>query len=97
MARFDLQVFLISGGSHDLGKAQARQLIAKGAPVMVADVPVEQGQALAANLGPGCTFQPLEATSEAQWDTTVAAAERIGPLRGSTLKCIGWRDHGMAR
>lgn len=97
MARFDLQVFLISGGSRGLGEAQARQPVAKGARVVVADVPVEQGQALAANLGPGCTFQPLEATGEAQWDTTVPAAERIGPLRGSTLKCIGWRDHGTVR
>lgn len=82
MARFDNQVFLISGGSRGLGEAQARQLVAEGARVVIADVRMEQGLALAAELGPACSFQPLDVTSEAQWDATVLMAERVGPLSG---------------
>ena len=82
MARFDNQVFLISGGSRGLGGAQARQLVAEGARVVIADVLVEQGRQLASELGPACSFEPLDVTSESQWDAAVAAAERIGPLSG---------------
>jgi 3alpha(or 20beta)-hydroxysteroid dehydrogenase len=38
MARFDNQVFLLSGGARGLGEAQARQLVAEGARVVIADV-----------------------------------------------------------
>ena len=82
MARFTDRLFLISGGARGLGEAQARQLVAEGGRVVIADVLVEQGQQLAAELGSACTFVPLDVTSEAQWGAAVAAAERFGPLHG---------------
>ena len=82
MARFDGKLFLISGGARGLGEAQARQLVAEGARVVIADVLEPEGRALAAQLGPAATFQFLDVTSEAGWADAVAAAERAGPLHG---------------
>ena len=82
MNRFTDRVFLISGGARGLGEAQARQLVAEGGRVVIGDVLVEQGRRLAAELGPACTFQLLDVTSELQWSDAVSAAERIGKLHG---------------
>ncbi len=82
MTRFIDRVFLISGGARGLGEAQARGLVAEGAKVVIADVLVEQGRQLAADLGGACTFQELDVTSEAQWREAVALARRIGKLHG---------------
>lgn len=82
MARFDGQVFLISGGARGLGEAQARQLVAEGAKLVIADILAAEGNALAAELGPACVFQPLDVTSEAQWNAAIARAEALGPLSG---------------
>ena len=82
MDRFTDRVFLISGGARGLGEAQARQLVAEGGQVVIGDVLVEQGRRLAAELGPACTFQQLDVTSEVQWNEAVSAAERIGKLHG---------------
>lgn len=82
MNRFENRVYLISGGARGLGEAQARGLVAEGARVVIGDVLTEAGQALAAELGPACMFQPLDVTSEAQWSHAVAMAERLGALHG---------------
>ncbi|MES2483890.1 MAG: glucose 1-dehydrogenase [Pseudomonadota bacterium] len=82
MARFAGKVFLISGGARGLGAAQARQLVAQGAKVVVGDLLEDAGQALAAELGPAAVFQRLDVTDATQWRTAVEAAERLGPLNG---------------
>ncbi len=82
MASFKDQVFLISGGARGLGEAQARQLVAEGARVVIGDVLTDVGLALAVELGSACLFQPLDVTSEAQWAAAVATAEQLGPLSG---------------
>ena len=82
MARFDGKLFLISGGARGLGEAQARQLVAEGGRVVIADVLEREGRALAAQLGPAATFQFLDVTSEAAWADAVAVVERVGPLQG---------------
>jgi 3alpha(or 20beta)-hydroxysteroid dehydrogenase len=82
MTRFTDRVFLISGGARGLGAAQARLLVADGARVVIADVLVPEGQALAAELGAACVFQQLDVTSEAQWSDAVAMAETLGALHG---------------
>lgn len=82
MARLSDRVFLISGGARGLGAAQARVLVAEGARVVIGDVLLEEGRALAAELGAACVFEPLDVTSEAQWSRAVALAETLGPLHG---------------
>ena len=80
--RFTGSVFLISGGARGLGDAQARRLVAEGARVVIGDVLLEEGRALARELGAACIFQPLDVTDEAQWEAAVLVAEGIGKLNG---------------
>ncbi len=82
MPRLSDRVFLISGGARGLGAAQARRLIAEGAKVVIGDVLVAEGEALKSELGSACHFQPLDVTSESQWEAAVAASEAMGPLHG---------------
>ena len=82
MPRLTDRVFLISGGARGLGAAQARLLVGEGAKVVIGDVLEAEGKALAAELGPACVFQPLDVTSEAQWNAAVALSETLGPLHG---------------
>lgn len=82
MVRFAGKAFLISGGARGLGAAQATQLVAEGARVVIGDVLADEGRRLAGELGPACIFQPLDVTSESQWADAVAQAETLGPLNG---------------
>jgi 3alpha(or 20beta)-hydroxysteroid dehydrogenase len=82
MERFAGQVFLISGGARGLGAAQARQLVAQGARVVLGDLLEDVGEALAAELGPAAHFHRLDVTVADEWRGIVAAAERVGPLHG---------------
>ncbi len=82
MARFSDKVFLISGGARGLGGAQARALVAEGGRVVIGDVLLREGAALAAELGAACRFLPLDVTSETQWGAAVELAESLGRLHG---------------
>lgn len=57
---------LVTGGARGIGAAIARTFAAEGAAVVVADVDVEAGEALAKTLG--VTFFELDVSSEADWD-----------------------------
>jgi 3alpha(or 20beta)-hydroxysteroid dehydrogenase len=78
MARFDNKVVLVSGGARGQGAAEARLLVAQGAKVVIGDVLDNQGQALAADLGPAAVFVRHDVTSEADWARAVEAAEKLG-------------------
>lgn len=82
MQRFDGQVILITGGARGLGAAQARQLVLEGARVVLADVRIDEARALADELGSSATAIALDVGEEAMWLSAVAAAERLGPLKG---------------
>ena len=77
MARFDNKVVLVSGGARGQGAAEARLLVAQGAKVVIGDVLDNQGQALAAELGPAASFVRHDVTSEADWARAVEAAEKL--------------------
>lgn len=82
MSRLSGGVFLVSGGARGLGAAQTRAIVAEGGKVVIGDVLLEEGKALAAELGDACVFQPLDVTSEQQWNDAVAVAETLGKLHG---------------
>ncbi|MDM0069990.1 glucose 1-dehydrogenase [Variovorax sp. J31P207] len=82
MNRLQDRVFIISGGARGLGAAQARLLVEAGAKVVIGDLLVTEGEALAAELGEACAFLPLDVTSETQWSDAVALAETLGRLHG---------------
>ena len=79
-------VFLITGGASGLGAATARMIAANGGKVLLADVQVEAGCALAAELGG--QFVKCDVTSEVDGQAAVDAAVGLGTLRG-LINCAG--------
>ncbi len=81
--------FLVTGGSAGLGAATARMLHAQQGNVLIADVNVEAGESLAADLGPAARFVRADITSEADIRQAIAAAESAwGALHG-VVHCAG--------
>jgi NAD(P)-dependent dehydrogenase (short-subunit alcohol dehydrogenase family) len=81
--------FLVTGASSGLGAACARQLAAAGANVIIADLNVEAGQQLAAELGDRAFFVKVDVTQEPDVRSAVAAANgRYKGLRGA-INCAG--------
>jgi 3alpha(or 20beta)-hydroxysteroid dehydrogenase len=78
MGRFDNTVALISGGARGMGASHAKALVAEGAKVVIGDVLVDEGEALAEELGASAEFVKLDVTQEADWQTAVTAAEALG-------------------
>ncbi len=79
-------VFIVTGGASGLGAATARMLVAAGGKVVLADVQVEPGEALANELGG--KFVKCDVTSEADGKAVVDAAVAMGNLRG-LINCAG--------
>ena len=78
---------LVVGGASGLGEATARRLHGQGAAVTIADVNVEKGEALAAELG--AAFVACDVREEDQVQAAVdAAAQAEGGLRISVC-CAG--------
>ena len=82
MPRFEGKTVLISGGARGQGAAEARMIVAEGGKVVITDVLVAEGEALAAELGAHARFLRHDVTEEAGWDAAVAAAETMGRLHG---------------
>ena len=79
-------VFIVTGGASGLGAATARMITANGGKVVLADVQVELGEALAAELK--AVFVKCDVTSEADGKAVVDAAVALGTLRG-LINCAG--------
>jgi NAD(P)-dependent dehydrogenase (short-subunit alcohol dehydrogenase family) len=79
-------VFIITGGASGLGAATARMIVSAGGKVVLADVQVDAGTALAAELKG--RFVKCDVTSEADGQAVVAAAQEMGTLRG-LVNCAG--------
>jgi NAD(P)-dependent dehydrogenase (short-subunit alcohol dehydrogenase family) len=80
------QVFIVTGAASGLGAATARMLAGLGAKVVLADLQVEAGTALAAELGG--RFVRCDVTQEADAADVIAAATALGALRG-LVNCAG--------
>ncbi|MGW1549226.1 glucose 1-dehydrogenase [Streptomyces sp. NPDC002346] len=74
--RADGKVVVVTGGARGLGAAHARRLVAEGAKVVIGDVLVKEGEALAEELGAqNALFAELDVTSEVSWQAAVARTE----------------------
>ncbi|WP_433715437.1 glucose 1-dehydrogenase [Nocardia sp. CA-084685] len=83
MDRVNGKTVIVTGGARGMGAAFARRLVSEGASVVVADVLLDEGKAVAAGLGEQAIFCPLDVTDEPAWATVVAEAERsFGPVSG---------------
>jgi len=74
MAQFDGKVLIVSGGARGIGEAVARAFVQRGGRVVLADVDVERGRALAAEIGRSAIFQQADVRDPSDCQTTVQRA-----------------------
>lgn len=81
MARLDGKVAIITGGARGMGASNVRRFVSEGAKVIFTDILVEEGQALAKELGQNAIFLEHDVTNATDWDSIVAEAEvKFGPV-----------------
>ncbi len=99
-------VFVVTGGASGLGAATSRLLAAQGGKVVIADVTVDKGQALASELGMATRFVKCDVTSEADGKAAISAALDQAGFAVETLgkgytpqapRFAGWMEWGAAR
>jgi NAD(P)-dependent dehydrogenase (short-subunit alcohol dehydrogenase family) len=79
-------VFIVTGGASGLGEGTARMLIDNGGQVLIADMQVDKGEAIAASIG--AQFIQCDVSNEADGQAAVDAACAMGPLFG-LVNCAG--------
>jgi 3alpha(or 20beta)-hydroxysteroid dehydrogenase len=77
--RLEGKTIVITGAARGQGAAEARLFVAEGAKVVLGDV-LEEGRAVADELGDAATFLEMDIRREDDWSAAVEAAERLGPL-----------------
>ncbi len=80
------KVFIVTGGASGLGEGTARMLAGHGGTVVVADLNVERGAAVAGELGGA--FVRCDVSQEADGQAVVAKAVSLGKLMG-LVNCAG--------
>ncbi len=80
------QVFIVTGGASGLGEGTARMLAANGAKVIIADMAVDKGEAVAREIGGA--FARCDVSQEADGQAVVAQAVSMGKLMG-LVNCAG--------
>ena len=80
------KVFIVTGGASGLGEGTARALAGRGAHVVIADMQVEKGEAVAKEIGG--SFVKCDVTSESDGQAVVAKAVSAGKLMG-LVNCAG--------
>jgi 3-hydroxyacyl-CoA dehydrogenase / 3-hydroxy-2-methylbutyryl-CoA dehydrogenase len=97
--RIDGSGALIAGGASGLGEATARELHARGASVVIADLNADRGQALVDELGERAEFMRADVSDpDAVAGAVDAAAALPGGLR-IAICCagIGWAERVAGR
>jgi len=84
--QIESNVFIVTGGASGLGEGAARMLAENGAKVVIADMQIEKGEAVAAAIGG--RFIRCDVSSESDAQAVVAAATGLGPLFG-LINCAG--------
>ncbi len=81
MERLAGKTCLVTGGARGIGEGIVRRFVAEGAKVLITDVLIDEGQALADELGDVAEFSTLDVTSTTDWNRALELAEeKLGPL-----------------
>lgn len=75
MGALDGRVAIVTGAARGQGEAQARLFAAEGAKVLVADVLDDEGQQVAASIGPSALYRHLDVTQESDWAEALVDVE----------------------
>jgi NAD(P)-dependent dehydrogenase (short-subunit alcohol dehydrogenase family) len=87
---------IVTGAASGIGAAAARQLAARGAVVVVADLQADKGEALAEEIGG--VFARVDVTKTDQITAAVNAAGEIAPLRAVVNSAgVGWAQRTIGR
>ena len=81
---------IVTGAAGGIGAEGARRLAADGALVIVTDVGEAGGKALAAEIGGGAVFRPLDATSDEGWAGMMAFANAEYGGLDILVNCAGF-------
>ncbi|RYF60939.1 MAG: 3-hydroxyacyl-CoA dehydrogenase [Comamonadaceae bacterium] len=84
--QIDGKVFIVTGAASGLGEGAARMLAEHGGRVVVADMQVEKGQAVAEEIGG--VFVRCDVTQESDGEAAITAALKLGKLMG-LINCAG--------
>jgi len=80
------KVFIVTGGASGLGEGTARMLASNAGKVIIADLQVDRGEAVAKELGG--RFVKCDVSQEADGQAVIAAATAAGKLMG-LVNCAG--------
>jgi NAD(P)-dependent dehydrogenase (short-subunit alcohol dehydrogenase family) len=87
---------IVTGGASGICAAAARQLAARGARVVVADLQTERGAELADDIGGA--FVSVDVTNTEQIEAAVNKAVELGPLRVLVNSAgIGWAQRTIGK
>jgi 3-hydroxyacyl-CoA dehydrogenase / 3-hydroxy-2-methylbutyryl-CoA dehydrogenase len=92
--RIDGSGALVAGGASGLGEATVRELHARGASVVIADLNGDRGRALAAELGDRVEFVQADVSDPASVSGAVSAATALPAALRIAVCCagIGWAE-----
>lgn len=80
MLRMDGKTVIVTGGSRGQGGATTEVFAKQGANVLIADVLVDEGEALAKRLGSAVRFIKTDVADAASWANLVAIAQETGRI-----------------
>jgi len=87
---------IVTGGASGIGAACVRQLAARGATVIIADLQADKGEALAEEVSG--VFAQVDVTNTEQITAAVEQAAAIAPLKACVNSAgIGWAQRTIGR
>ena len=75
MSKLNWKIAIVTGAAQCIGESHARIMVAEGAKVVMTDVNVASGTAIAEELGSNALFVEHNVTSPADWQRVVETAE----------------------
>lgn len=81
MGLLDGKVAIITGGAQGMGESHARTFVKEGARVVISDILVDKGKALAEELGDDVVFVEHDVTNADAWNNVIDKTEStFGPV-----------------